>query len=147
MTITTTEQKTTRWTVDVEDASAGFAVKTFWGLATVHGRFDRFDGSYEVGPDGPKIELTIDAGSLDTGNKTRDKHLRSTEFFRVDEHPHGALQLDTRPQMRATGCCTSRAVSKRGARLCRSSSTPMCSRSTTGSRSRRRRRSTSGSSV
>ena len=87
MTITTTEQKTTRWIVDVEDASAGFAVKTFWGLATVHGRFDRFDGSYEVGPDGPKIELTIDAGSLDTGNKTRDKHLRSTDFFRVDEHP------------------------------------------------------------
>jgi polyisoprenoid-binding protein YceI len=87
MTITPTEQRATRWTVDVEDASVGFAVKTFWGLATVHGRFDHFDGSYEVGPDGPKIELTIDADSLDTGNKTRDKHLRSTEFFQVEEHP------------------------------------------------------------
>jgi polyisoprenoid-binding protein YceI len=87
MSITPTEQRTTRWTVDVEDASARFAVKTFWGLATVRGRFDRLDGSYEVGPDGPKIELTIDADSLDTGNKTRDKHLRSTDFFRVDGHP------------------------------------------------------------
>jgi polyisoprenoid-binding protein YceI len=87
MTTIPTEQKTTRLTVAVDDASAGFAVKTFWGLATVRGRFDRLDGSYEVGPEGPRIELTLDAGSLDTGNKTRDRHLRSTGFFRVDEHP------------------------------------------------------------
>jgi polyisoprenoid-binding protein YceI len=46
-----------------------------------------FDGTYEVGPSGTKIELTIDADSLDTGNGTRDKHLRSNDFFGVDEHP------------------------------------------------------------
>ena len=40
----------TRWTVDHDTTSVDFAVKTFWGLMTVHGRFDRFDGSYEVGP-------------------------------------------------------------------------------------------------
>ena len=34
-----------------------------------------------------KIELTIDADSLDTGNRTRDKHLRSADFFHVGEHP------------------------------------------------------------
>ena len=51
------------------------------------GRFDRFGGSYEVGPDGAKIELTIDADSIDTGNRTRDKHLRSADFFGVAEHP------------------------------------------------------------
>ena len=87
MTITQTERRPTRWIVQVEDASVGFTVKTFWGLATVQGRFDRFDGSFELGPEGPKIELTIDADSLDTGNKTRDKHLRSAAFFRVGEHP------------------------------------------------------------
>ena len=54
---------------------------------TVHGHFDRFDGSYEVGPDGTTIELTIDADSLDTGHATRDKHLRSTDFFEVVAHP------------------------------------------------------------
>jgi polyisoprenoid-binding protein YceI len=53
----------------------------------VHGRFDRFDGSYEVGPSGTTIELTIDADSLDTGHATRDKHLRSTDFFHIVEHP------------------------------------------------------------
>jgi polyisoprenoid-binding protein YceI len=90
MTITESEQRTaasTRWTVDREKTSVDFAVKTFWGLMTVRGRFDRFDGWYEVGPDGKTIELTIDADSLDTGNRTRDKHLRATDFFHVAEHP------------------------------------------------------------
>jgi polyisoprenoid-binding protein YceI len=75
------------WTVDGDQSSVVFAVKTFWGLATVHGHFERFDGSYEIGPDGLKIKLTIEADSLDTGNRTRDEHLRSHDFFHVDEHP------------------------------------------------------------
>jgi len=78
----------TRWSVDRGATSIDFAVKTFWGLSTVRGRFHRFGGSYEVGPDGTRIELTIDVDSLDTGNRTRDKHLRSTDFFHVAEHPH-----------------------------------------------------------
>ena len=68
----------THWSVDPDQTSVDFAVKTFWGLSTVHGRFDRFRGSYKSGPYGTKIELTIDADSVDTGNATRDKHLRST---------------------------------------------------------------------
>jgi polyisoprenoid-binding protein YceI len=90
MTITATEQRTVappHWTVDPGQSSVGFAVKTFWGLSTVHGRFDRFDGSYETGPDGATIELTIDADSLDTGNRTRDEHLRSGKFFHAVKHP------------------------------------------------------------
>ena len=90
MTALEIEQRTatsTHWTVDPDATSVEFAVKTFWGLMTVHGRFDRFDGSYEVGPGGTTIELTIDADSLDTGHATRDKHLRSTDFFHVVEHP------------------------------------------------------------
>jgi polyisoprenoid-binding protein YceI len=78
---------TTRWSLDRAHTSVEFEVKTFWGLATVRGHFDRFDGSYELGPDGAKIELTIDADSLDTGNRTRDKHLRSADFFDVAEQP------------------------------------------------------------
>jgi len=90
MTTTEIEQRTaapTRWTLDSDATSVEFAVKTFWGLMTVHGRFDRFDGWYEGGPGGTTIELTIDADSLDTGHATRDKHLLSTDFFDVDEHP------------------------------------------------------------
>jgi polyisoprenoid-binding protein YceI len=77
----------TRWSVDREETSVDFAVKTFWGLTTVRGRFNRFGGSYEIGPDGTKIELTIDADGIDTRNRTRDKHLRSADFFHVAKHP------------------------------------------------------------
>lgn len=87
MTTTAIEQATSHWTVDPENTLVEFAVKTFWGLATVRGRFDGFEGRYESGPDGAKIELAIDANSIDTGNGTRDKHLRSAAFFHVDEHP------------------------------------------------------------
>ena len=90
MTAIEIEQRTaapTRWTVDGDETAVEFAVKTFWGLMTVHGHFDRFNGSYNVGPSGTTIELTIDADSLDTGHATRDKHLRSTDFFRVVAHP------------------------------------------------------------
>ena len=91
MSTTLTEQRpvsSKRWSIDDDASSVEFAVKTFWGLGTVRGRFDTFGGSYEVGPEGTKIELTIEAGSVDTGNKTRDKHLRSGDFFHVEEHPH-----------------------------------------------------------
>ena len=76
-----------RWIIDPENTTVEFAVKTLWGLTTVRGRFDRFDGSYEVGDDGTTIELTIDADSLDTGNPKRDEHLRATDFFAVAQHP------------------------------------------------------------
>ena len=74
---------TRHFTLDPARSSAEFAVKHFWGLITVRGRFERFAGSY----DGDRIELTIDAASLDTGNSSRDKHLRSADFFSTDTNP------------------------------------------------------------
>lgn len=83
---TTVIEQGTHWEVDPEATSVEFAARSFWGMLTVHGRFDRFDGSYDIGPEGRTIELTIDADSLDTGNSTRDRHLRSPGFFHVAEH-------------------------------------------------------------
>ena len=77
----------TLWRVDPDLSVVDFAVKTFWGLVTVHGRFDRFDGWYEVGADDASIDLTMDVHSLNTGNETRDRHLRSADFFNVAEYP------------------------------------------------------------
>jgi polyisoprenoid-binding protein YceI len=89
MTTTAHEPRTVaplRWSLDSDGSSVGFTVKTMWGLIPVHGRFDRFAGSYEVGRKGTTIELTIDADSIDTGNAKRDEHLRSPDFFDVDDH-------------------------------------------------------------
>jgi len=76
------------WQLDPAQSTAEFRVKHFWGLITVVGHFDRFDGSLEIDADGARrIALTIQADSLDTGNSTRDRHLRSADFFDVTEHP------------------------------------------------------------
>jgi polyisoprenoid-binding protein YceI len=75
------------WKVDPSRSTVDFSVPTAWGLATAKGRFHSFDGSYTNGPDGPEIELTIDAESLDTGNATRDRHLREDRFFQVEDYP------------------------------------------------------------
>ena len=57
--------------------------KTLWGLVTVKGRFERYEGRLDFSED-PVIELAINAASLDTGHAKRDKHLRSETFFAVD---------------------------------------------------------------
>ena len=90
MTTTAIERTTParmRWSLDPDGSSVGFTVRTMWGLTTVRGRFDRFDGSYEVGPHGTAIELIVEADSIDTGNAKRDEHLLSSSFFDVDDHP------------------------------------------------------------
>ena len=83
------EQEATleQWTADPSRTTVEFEVEHVWGLHTVRGSFRSFDGSYIVGPGGSTIQLTIDAGSVDTGCPARDNHLRSADFFSVDEHP------------------------------------------------------------
>jgi polyisoprenoid-binding protein YceI len=76
------------WTLDRDNSRAEFAVKHFWGLITVRGHFNEIAGELSVDPAGAVAgELRIDAGSVDTGNKQRDKHLRSADFFGAQEHP------------------------------------------------------------
>jgi polyisoprenoid-binding protein YceI len=75
-----------RWIADQAHTTVEFDAKSFWGLTTVHGRFTRCEGWYDDGPDGGKIVLEIDAESVETGNATRDRHLRSAEFLNADRH-------------------------------------------------------------
>jgi polyisoprenoid-binding protein YceI len=78
----------TKWRLDPAGSTAEFRVRHFWGLATVKGHFEHLDGRLEIEGDGQcRIELSIDAASLDTGNPKRDEHLRSAEFFDADRHP------------------------------------------------------------
>jgi polyisoprenoid-binding protein YceI len=76
----------TRWRIDPTRSSVEFRTPTFWGLVTVKGRFERYDGTLDLRRQ-PAVDLTIEAASLDTGNKMRDRHLRSVEFFDVEHHP------------------------------------------------------------
>ena len=76
------------WTLDPDNSRAEFAVKHFWGLVTVRGHFNGIAGELSIDPAGAVAgELRIDAAGVDTGNKQRDKHLRSADFFGAEEHP------------------------------------------------------------
>ncbi len=83
-----TLNSTTRWQLDPAHSTAGFSVPHFWGLIKVRGQFDRLDGWLETDRGGHvALELTIDAASLTTGNRQRDRHLRGADFFDAGQHP------------------------------------------------------------
>ena len=77
----------TIWRIDPDRSSVEFNVKSLWGIVTVKGHFSRYQGTLDLSGE-PAIELTIEAASLDTKNKKRDKHLRSPDFFGVEQHPY-----------------------------------------------------------
>jgi polyisoprenoid-binding protein YceI len=93
------------WRLDPERSSVEFQAKTLWGLVTVTGRFERYEGRRDFSQE-PAIELAIDAASLDTGNAKRDKHLRADDFFAVDAQPYvrfisdGAIRIGGRLHVR-----------------------------------------------
>jgi polyisoprenoid-binding protein YceI len=80
------------WDVDAHDSTLAFAVKEVWGLRTVRGAFTRFHGSLRVHAGEAAGDLTIEPGSLDTGHKRRDEHLRSPAFFDVEHQPQIAFR-------------------------------------------------------
>ena len=76
-----------RWRIDPTRSRVEFQSKTFWGMMTVTGTFDRYDATMELAAE-PAISMIVEADSLDTGNSMRDKHLRSADFFDVENNPH-----------------------------------------------------------
>ncbi|WP_405536432.1 YceI family protein [Streptomyces sp. NBC_00075] len=77
------------WTVDPAHSSVG-AVAQHLGISSVHGRFREFTATIEIAPDEvakSRVEAVISAASIDTGNATRDDHLRSPDFLDVERHP------------------------------------------------------------
>lgn len=60
------------------------------GFSWLHGRFNTLEGSYsydDTKPEAANIKVTIDTASIDTNHAERDKHLRSKDFFAVNEYP------------------------------------------------------------
>ena len=83
------------WEIDPGTSVLEFRVKHFWGAVTVRGRFGTVTGRLDVAASGI-VSGTVEAevASLDTGNATRDKHLRSAAFFDAANHPAVEFSLD-----------------------------------------------------
>ncbi|MER5885933.1 YceI family protein [Streptomyces sp. NPDC001941] len=76
------------WTLDPAHSSVG-AVAQHLGISSVHGRFTEFGGRIEIAEDvlSSRVDAVIEAGSIDTGNGLRDKHLKSPDFLDVERFP------------------------------------------------------------
>lgn len=78
-----------KWTVDSAHSSVEFSVKHMM-IAKVKGVFNEFIANIEANPTDlttAKIDFTVDLASIDTRNKDRDAHLRSADFFDVENNP------------------------------------------------------------
>jgi polyisoprenoid-binding protein YceI len=63
---------------------------THLGIGTVHGRFDKFAGTFEYDPNdvvASRVSVRIDASSINTNQPVRDRHLRSADFLDVKRFP------------------------------------------------------------
>jgi polyisoprenoid-binding protein YceI len=92
-TSTATLIPTGTWQADPSHSKAGFAVKHM-GIATVRGEFTEFEGSLEVGESlsSATARGTVKAASVDTNESQRDEHLRSADFFDVENFPELAFE-------------------------------------------------------
>ena len=58
-------------------------------VSKVRGGFSSFEGTLELAEDpvDSKVSVTIEADSVDTHDENRDNHLRTNDFFDVENHP------------------------------------------------------------
>ena len=75
--------------IDNSHSVAGFTVRHMM-VSNVSGAFSKLSGTVDFDSNNPsqsKVEVTIDADSVDTRNAGRDKDLRSANFFDVATYP------------------------------------------------------------
>lgn len=74
------------YAIDKSHSEAAFQVRHL--VTRVRGRFTDFEGTVEFDEHSPErstVSVTIQAASVDTGDATRDNHLRSGDFFDVEK--------------------------------------------------------------
>ncbi len=77
------------FTTDSTHTEIGFSTKHMM-VTTVRGRFKTFEGTFQLDEENPANSsgtFTVDVASIDTGAERRDGHLRTADFFDVEQHP------------------------------------------------------------
>src|SRR5919205_2704632 len=75
------------WEIDPSHQSFDFVARHL--MAKVRGKFSGVSGAATVAevPEESTLQIELDASTIDTGDQTRDGHLRSNDFFGVEDHP------------------------------------------------------------
>ena len=79
----------TTWNIDPDHSTVGFKIRHLM-VSNVNGHFTTYSGSIEVNEADitkSKVNVSIDAASIDTNVTKRDDHLRSPDFFDVAKYP------------------------------------------------------------
>lgn len=77
------------WQVDLAHSEIQASVRHMM-ISTVRGQFEKFTVNAQVDENNPelsKLEVVIDAASVNTKNEQRDGHLKSPDFLDVEKYP------------------------------------------------------------
>ena len=76
------------WNVDSSHSTVGFVVRHLM-VSKVRGHFGTFTGTLTIAGDplASSVEASAETASITTGDDTRDNHLRSADFFDVENFP------------------------------------------------------------
>jgi polyisoprenoid-binding protein YceI len=91
--MSTSTTVTGRYVIDPTHSRIGFVARHAM-VTKVRGSFNEFEGSGYFDAENPsrsEAQLTIHAASIDTRNTDRDAHLRSNDFFDMENFPEIAF--------------------------------------------------------
>jgi polyisoprenoid-binding protein YceI len=92
------------WQIDLSHSHIQFSVRHMM-ISKVRGRFEQFSGNVELDEQNPansRVEVQIEAASIDTKSADRDKHLRSPDFFDAEQFPYLTFKSKRVEQIDAT---------------------------------------------
>jgi polyisoprenoid-binding protein YceI len=75
---------------DVDKAHSEISFVAESRMLSAHGFFGKWDAEVMLDPEAPEqstVTIRIDAASINTRVERRDRHLRSADFFDVEQHP------------------------------------------------------------
>ena len=113
------EIKMAKWTVDQSHSTIGFAVKHMM-VSKVKGQFDSYTADIEAADlsdlTTAKIAVSIDTASINTNSADRDTHLKSADFFDVENYPtitfNSTSVIDDGDEYKVTGDLTIKGITK-----------------------------------
>ncbi|MBM7566598.1 YceI family protein [Paenibacillus sacheonensis] len=83
-----------KWLIDATHSSVDFTIKHMM-IAKVKGAFHEFSAEIEADPNDlttANIQFTVALASIDTRNADRDNHLRTGDFFDIENYPTMTFQ-------------------------------------------------------